>query len=320
MAIHTELHTDVPLTNYSRAYKNEAFIGDLVCPPVQVAKDKDLYYIYGTEDIKKIDTLRAPKTASKGVSRSLSTTTYICNPHGLHELVDDKDRKNADKGLDPELDAVDGIMELMAISKEIEIATLMTTSSNYASATYYKDLSTDGIQWNDAGGVSDPIGDIEDAKAIVYAGCLRPANSLILPYAVALALAKNPSVTDRIKYTQGTTISAGVPQLASGLAQVLGVQVFIALSAYDATREGQSGKTLTSIWGDYAVLFYLNPATSWKSMSFCKNFNVGGTYVDRIAQPDLGNNTMKIEVNDPGRDPKMICNSAAYLFIDTLAA
>lgn len=315
MAIHTELHTDVPLSNYSLAYKNEAFIADLVCPPVQVAKDKDLYYIYGTEDIKKIDTLRAPKTASKGVSRSLSTTTYICNPHGLHELVDDKDRKNADKGLDPELDAVDGIMELMAISKEIEIATLMTTYGNYSSATYYE---TTTVKWNDPGYASDPIGEIEDAKGIVFAGCLRPANAIIIPYAVALALAKHPGVTDRLKYTQGTTISAGVPQLASGLAQVLGVQVFIALSAYDATREGQTGKTLTSIWSDYVVLFYLNPATSWKSMSFCKNFNVGPTYVDKIPQPDLGNNTMKIEVNDPGRDPKMICNTAGYLFIDTL--
>jgi len=103
-----ELHTDVPLSEFSLAYRNESFIADLVCPPVTVGKDSDKYYIYGTEDIKHIDTLRAPKTASKGIRRSLSTSSYFCNVHALHELVDDKDRKNSDAPIDPDMDAVEG--------------------------------------------------------------------------------------------------------------------------------------------------------------------------------------------------------------------
>lgn len=317
MAEWTDLHTDVPLSNFSLAFKNEAFIADLVCPPVTVGKDSDLYYIYGTEDIKLIDTIRADKDASKGISRTLSTTTYKCVGHGLHELVSAKDRDNADPNIDPDLDAVDGLMELMAISKEYEIATLMTTAGNYSSATYYETLSG-GDQWDDPGGTSDPIGKIEAAKGVVFDGCLRPANAIIIPYKVALALSTNPSIVDRIKYTQGTTISAGLTALMSGLEQVIGLRVFIGASAYDAKREGQTGKTLTQLWSDYCVVFYLNPSTSWKQMAFCKNFTRGSSYVNRIPQADLGRGVDKIEVNEPGRISKMVGNTSGYLFQDCL--
>jgi len=82
MAEWTDLHTDVPLSNYSLGYKNEAFIADLVCPPVTVSRDSDLYYIYNTEDVKLVDTLRADKDPSKGISRTLSTTTYAATDMG----------------------------------------------------------------------------------------------------------------------------------------------------------------------------------------------------------------------------------------------
>jgi len=176
-----------------------------------------------------------------------------------------------------------------------------------------------GDQWNDVGGVSDPIGKVADSKKIVYEGCLKGANSMIIPYAVALALDKNPSIVEYLKYVGKANLSSGTQQLADKLSAVFGLQVFIAMSAYDATRQGQTGHTFTSIWSDNVIVFYLAPTVGRKSMAWAKNFSVGGTYVNRIPQPDLGNNTEKIEVNDPGRDPKIITNTAAYLFIDTLA-
>ena len=313
----SEIHTDVPLSEFSRAFMNESFVADLVCPPVTVSKDSDKYYIYGTEDIKHIDTLRAAKTPSKGITRTLSTSTYFCNPHALHELVDDKDRQNADAAIDPDMDAVEGAMELMAINKEREVATLFTTEGNYSSATYYETL-VGGDQWNDPGGISSPITKINAAKGVVYNGCLKAANAIVIPYDVALALDKHHEVVDRLKYVGQANLSSGVQMLADKLSAVFGLQVFVPVSAYDTTRQGQSGSTFSAIWSDFCIVFYLAPTVGRKSIAFAKNFSRGTTFVNRIPQPDLGNNTEKIEVNDPGRDPKIITNTAAYLFSDTL--
>jgi hypothetical protein len=237
----------------------------------------------------------------------------------LHELVDDEDRDNSDDGVDPDMDAVDGLMERMSLSFEIEVATLMTTSGNYSSATYYETL-TGGDQWDDPGYTSDPIGKISTAKGVVLDGCLKPANAMIVPYKVGLALEKHPAITDYLKHTGKASLSPGMGQMADKLGAVFGLEVFIAASGKDATREGQSGHSFSQIWSDYVVVFHLNKATNWKDYAFCKNFMRGNFYVKRIPEPGKGNNCEKIEVNDPGRDPKMVGNTGGYLFIDSLAA
>jgi len=314
----SEIHTDVPLSEFSLAFRNESFIADLVCPAVTVAKNSDSYYIYGTEDVKHIDTLRASKTASKGIIRTLSKTTYFCNKHALHEMVDDDDRANADAPIDPDMDAVEGIMELMAINKEREVATLLTATGSYSSASYYETL-TGGDQWNDPGGTSSPIGKVSTAKGVVFNGSLKAANAMIIPYDVALVLDKHPEIVDYLKFVGKANLSSGTQQLADKLSAVFGLQVFVPVSAYDTTRQGQTGHTFSAIWSDYCIVFYLSPTVGRKTMAWCKNFSRGNTFVNRIPQADLGNNTEKIEVNDPGRDPKIVTNTAAYMFIDTLA-
>lgn len=306
-------HTDIPLSEYSVAYTNANYIAAQVCPKVSVMKDSDKYYIYGTENIKYYDTLRAPKTVAKGVDSTVSTSSYFCNPHALKMTIDDKDRENADANVDPEIDAVDILMEMMMINYEKEVATLYQTAANYASATYYTTL-TGSDQWNDPGYSSKPLDLIEDAKLVVKRGCLKKANSIIIPDNVAVELAKHPDVIDITKYTNPTLLTNG------GLPPVLrGLTVYEASAAYDSKREGQSGFTFTDIWTDSVVVFYNDPAASWKSMTFGKTFSRGDTYVKRIDQATLGNNAQDIEINDPGRDPKIITNTAAYLIQDVLA-
>lgn len=318
MAFKGDAHTDVPLSNYAQGFRNPSYIADLVCPRVGVNKETGQYYIYGTEDLKYTDTLLAQKTATKGISRSLSTANFRCNEHGLHEMVDDKDRANADEGVDPDMDAVDGINERMSLALEVEVATLLVTAANYSSASFYKNIADGGDQWNDPGYTSDPLGLIEDAKGAVFDGCLKTANAIIIPYKVALALARHPAVSERLKYTIAQTISAGIDALRTGLEMVIGLQVFIAASGKDTNREGQSGHTFVQIWGENVVIFHLNPGAGWKDFAFCKNFNRGTKYVSRIPQPDLRNNCEKIEVVDPGRDPIMVGNTGGYLITNTL--
>ena len=312
-----EAHTDVPLSEYSLAYKNEGFIADLVCPRVGVGKSSDKYYIYNTEDLKYVDTLRAPKTASKGIRRTLSTDTYYCNQHSLHEMVDDLDVEDTDDAIDPEMDAVDGVMELMNISLEKEVADMMRLTTNYHASN--SATLTGSNQWSDYGGTSDPLGDIRTGQKRVFAGSLKRANAIILPYDVACALADHPDVVERYKFIKETlNDEINLPPVFRGM------RVFVAVSAYDTTRQGQSGSSFTAMWGRDVILFHLAPTFGRKTMAFAKNFSRGGAssgrFVNRIPQPDLGNNTRKIEVVDRGRDPKIVSNVGGYVIKTAIAA
>jgi len=303
-------HTSVPLTNFALGYRPEGFIADQVCPRVQVAKISDKYAIFGTENLKKIDTLRDPKDKSKGRTRTLSTTSYSCKPHSIHEIINDVDREAVPNGGNLENEIVEAGMDSMLISLEAEVATLMTTTSNYASSSFYTTLS-DSAQWDDAGGVSTPLDDIVTGIEAVKNGCGTMPNAIVIPWNVATVLGSHPTVQALNKYTHPDLVSnLGLPPTIKGL------KVFVAGAQHDETREGQSGMSLANIWGKDVVIFKLVPGAGWFTPAFCKTFSYGQVafFVKRIP---LGGeylyNAQKIETVDAGRDPKMVGNRFGYV-------
>lgn len=309
-----DTHIDVPLTNLAIGYRPKDLIADLVCPRVKVAKPTNKFIVYGSENMKLTPTLRDPKGKSNEVSRSMSTDDYYCNPHALHELINDDDRSAVPDGANLESGAVMGLMDRMAISLEAEVASLFTTTGNYSSSTYYETVAAND-QWSNAS--ADIEGQVLDAVKVVKDGCASEANAIIIPWSVAHKMRRNTQIIERMKHTNPNMISSNIlpPTL-------YGLKVFIAGAQKDTVQQGQSGITLSEIWSDYVCVFYHNPTAGWFDMAFTKNFSMGqlGFYVKRIPQPgDYIKGLEKIELNDEGRDPKIICNTAGYLFQDVLA-
>jgi hypothetical protein len=308
-------HTNLPLTNLALAYRPEGFIADQVSPVVPVMNIKDKFVYFGTENLKKHSTIRDPKDTSNIMTWSMSATDYHCKPHSLAAVINDLDRQAIPKGENLENEAVISCMDPMMIEWEADVATLMTTYGNYASSSLYTTL-TGGDQWSDD--QSDIKGMIKTAKEAVKNACGKMPNSIVLPWDVALALEDHPAIIDLRKYN--------TPNLLEDLAipkSIFGLKVFIAGSQYDTYYEGQSGLSLSNIWGDYVVVFYLNPQVGWQIPMFCKTFRYGqlGFFVKKW---DLDKNAYlynptQIEVVDEGRAPTMVGNAFGYLFIDTLA-
>jgi len=309
-------NTDIPLTNFALGYRPEGFIADQICPRVQVAKMSGKYAIFGSENMKKVDTIRDPKDKGKTRTRTLSTETFSCNPHSLNEIINDVDRDAIPNGGNLENEIVAANMDAMLLSLEAEVATLFTTTTNYPSASFYTTLSG-SAQWSDLGGVSDPLGDIKTGIKAVKDGCGIMPNAITIPWNVALVLAAHEQIKNLQKYTNPNLVS----DIGLG-ATILGLKIFIAGAQHDTTREGQTGISLSNIWGKHVEIFRLETGAGWFTPAFCKTFSYGeiAFFVKRIMLGDeYLYNAQEIETVDSGRDPVMVGNRFGYSIQDAIS-
>jgi hypothetical protein len=305
---------DAALTVYALAYKTSGLIADLVCPRVPVDVDAGKYYIFGTEPLKKYKTARAPKSDPNYMERTLSTDTFSCAPHSLAGKLDDKDRKAAPFNLRE--NTVQGLIEAMSIDWEIQVASLFCTYTNYASGNY----GNPAIQFNSGSG-PDMEKLIDDASKVVRDACGVAPNTLIIPYDVAMVMKRMSQIQEqRGKGMIDLTQTEGLPP------NLWGKKVLIAGAQYDSAKEGQT-PSFSNIWGDYMILAYINPSAGWMDMAFAKNFSLSNAngltrYVEtEMLRSSQGGpfNCEHIEVFEDGRDSKIVCDKAAYLWSDCLA-
>src|ERR1039458_9875681 len=79
---------NVALSNYAKEFRNNALVGDLICPPVPVSRQSFPYVIWNRDDFRiPGTTLRAPSDGAQTIRRSYSTDTYFCRSHALKGVV-----------------------------------------------------------------------------------------------------------------------------------------------------------------------------------------------------------------------------------------
>jgi hypothetical protein len=104
----SQVHVNVALTNVSLAYRNPAFIADLIAPPVGVRKQQDRYFIHDAEReaFRSTSDHRAPGAEANEVDFALSSEAYYCEDHALVSVIPDEERENADPAIQPDIDRV----------------------------------------------------------------------------------------------------------------------------------------------------------------------------------------------------------------------
>lgn len=240
----SDIHVNRPLTNMSISYmqdKND-FIADKVFPAIPVKKQSDRYFVYTKEAWFRTEAAkRAPASESVGTGFSLDNTpTYFCDKWALHMDIDDDERDNQDDPLDIEFDATELVTQQLMIRREkLFMANYMTTGVwtgwqvsgspvDYAPNTHgagYWDSST-----------SNPMLDVDKIRSQVKSRTGRKPNKMVVTDNVFAALKNNPSVLDRIKYTQRGIITEEL------LAALFGVQQFLVAGAvFNSAKEGQAG-------------------------------------------------------------------------------
>jgi len=235
------------------------FISDRIAPVVRVPTTTGKYYKFSnTEALRDdYDAIRAPKTESNEIKRTISSATYACQQYGLRELIPDEEMRNADRAvLDPERDAINLITRKLQLAKELRVAAkLFSTSycSKYGACT---------AKWNTPNGTGVDIeGDIDAAKlSIRKFGGVEP-NIIVIPPHIAVYAKRDVTLRGLTKYTDPTLLVNGdLPP------KLFGLEVIIPLVLADIAAPGITSAIMGFGWSSNSVLVaYVDRQTPGKS-------------------------------------------------------
>lgn len=311
MPLTNQIHQDKALENISIAYKPGEFIADMLVPTVAVKHESDKYYVYDNDIMSLPATLRANGSESNRATFNMSTSSYSVKEHALHDYVTMRDRNNADKAINVEIDITESLTKKILIRKEYECSQICQNTANWSNYTSL----TSTYAWSANTTLSNPITQIDSATTkIMSVSGYRP-NKLVIDHQTFVAAKEHVSIVERIKYTSADSVTAPM------LAKLFDVQEILVGSAiYDGSDEGLSSD-MTWIWTNCAFLAYMEPSPGLRKASAMYNFQVlNGTSPYKVFkwdEPTKGEGTIAVEVSSMF-DYRPIATAAAYLIKDTV--
>lgn len=252
------VHVDAILTNISVGYlqNQDNFIADKVFPVIPVEKRSDKFFVYTKNDWFRDEAQRrAPGTESAGGGYNLSTGTYSADVFAFHKDVDDQTTANADAPLNPLREATEFVTRRLMLRRELQfISDFFTTGIWADDVTGVASNPTSGqaLQWSDYTS-SDPISNIEEAKAEILGNTGMEANTLVLGYDVFKALKNHPDLVDRIKYTSAQTITTDM------IAAMFDIPRVLVAKAVKATNKEGATEAYGFAHGKGAALYHVAP-------------------------------------------------------------
>jgi len=255
---------DVPLSNLSVKFANDAsaYIADQIFTGLPVAKESDAYYIFGKDSLRLEESIRANGAKANEVTYELSTSTYTLNRHSLKELVTDRERENADEGLDPDISAMENVTEKILLRKEkIASTLLMTTTAGGSSHSL-----TSTLGWTDLTTISDPIGDVQTATTVIQQSSAKLPNTLVFGYDAFSGLRNHPNILERIKYSERGVVTVDL------LKAVFDIDKILIGNAIENTAAEGDPDTLGYVWANHAWVGYVNPQAGLRRVSAGYNF------------------------------------------------
>lgn len=255
--------TRMPLESFSIRYGNEQtdYIADALFPPVPTAnKDLTKVWQYDTAQYRVPVVKRDSKASASKIDFSGFYTSKTMELHKLAAEVDPSDERNADAVVsDLQEESAMHIMDGLLIAKEVEAATLATTSSNYISSLT-SSLAANLTWASDAG---DPVANAKTARLAVKGQCGKMPNALAISYQALEVLKVSPALIDRIKYTTHESVPVEI------IKNLLGVQyLFVGAAQKNTNLEGNATQSLSDIWDDSAVFFVYDPTPKRKKLCY----------------------------------------------------
>jgi len=113
---------------------------------------------------------------------------------------------------------------------------------------------TGADKWSDYT-ASDPLGCITTAQAFIQGATGVVPNTLALDWNTWKVLRRHPQLLDMYKYTSGGEVTPEQLRSAFDVENLL-----VARSIKENQREGTGATSKTSIWGNSAILSYVNPS------------------------------------------------------------
>lgn len=249
-------HLDAALTNFSKGFRQNGLVSDLLFPRVPVGRQTDKYWIHGRENQQITEkVLRAPGAVPENIRLSLSTDSYFCNSHSLQAEIPAETEAAYEAG-NLEQDATQDLTEKILLAKEIEAAALATDAAVITNNV----TLAGGDQWSDYGN-SKPGTDVEAIRSVIRQSGME-SNLMIVPEAVAVKLRFHPAILEAFKYTSSDFLTD------EKLATFFGIEKVVTARGVKLDQAG----TATFVWGKDVVLAYVSPSAGQKDASGGKTF------------------------------------------------
>lgn len=319
----SQVHVDAILTNISVAYMQRAenFIADKVFPVVPVDKQSDKYFKYTKNDwLRDEAQVRADGTESVGSGYNITTETYYADVFAIHKDVGDQTRANADAPINVDREAAEFVTHRLLLRRELQfVSDYMaggvwgTTASGVASGASTGEFN----QWDNYAD-SDPIDDIEEAKAEILSVTGMQANTLVLGYDVFRSLKHHPDLVDRIKYTSSQTITEDM------LARMFDIDRVLVSKAIRATNAEGASEGYSFATGKTALLAHVADSPGLLTPSAGYHFQWTG--VSQGLGSTIGTSSFRLESLKATRieaeiafDNKVIGSDLGYFWQDAVA-
>ena len=312
-----DVHVNVPLTNISVAYAQEAmgFVAGRVFPEIPVMHKSNTYYHYPRGWWNRIEMKdRGPATESAGAGYEVSTDTYLCKRKALHHDIDDERRANSDSVLGPDRSATQFLTHQDMLEREKRFVDFAMKASAWTffcsgtatSADVDRDSAFTGstaannqiLKWSDDG--SSPIADIKLFKRTVQKSTGYRPNILTLGRPVFDTLTEHPDIIDRLN--RGQTSGAAQAN-KDDLMRLLEMDDILVMEGIQNTAKEGATDVHTWFSGEDALLTYrpMSPGLEIPSAGYCFNWTgfIGsssmGSRITRFRMQELTADRIEIE-------------------------
>jgi hypothetical protein len=209
-----DVHFPAPLQTVSIDYAPPDMpLQTAVFPTIPVVKDSDKIIVYDRADMKR-DVAKSRGIGDEAARAGLvmgTPVTYSAEEYAIKVPAHDRIRDNCDPPISYDMRCTRKSTRLVMLQREIKIATLLTTASNW-SPTGGNVAVAAGSEWDSETG-GDPIYDISLLQDRIYGSIDEEVNMMVIGREVFRTLQRHPLIVGLIK-----TTSADKPAMATLLA------------------------------------------------------------------------------------------------------
>ena len=191
------------LTNISLGYSNDNYIADKLMPVVSVQKDTAQIATYGMDNLRVVEAIRAQWSKANEVNHTVSIGDhYVLVDHALKEFVSDEEVDNADKPIQPNIDATENLTDRILVIREKSLSDVMADT-----AIITQNVTLTGTdKWSDYDN-SDPFDDIKTWLEAVRAASGKKPNTFTMGYTTMMTLMNHPDLIARITTTADKVVT-----------------------------------------------------------------------------------------------------------------
>lgn len=193
----TDVHLPEELPTYLAGYRPFPFRADEASPVIPVDKDEDYHRDFSSNNaFRRVDVKASIEGNIPEVDPLTSTTKFKVVDRLLGAFVPQVTEENASGLYKPRQAAMKRVANAVALDREIDVWTLLSTSGSWAAGNVVTLGAT--FQWNE-GGSANPLKDVQD-RIIASA---QPVTDIWVNQEVGFAFLRNAAVRDQMRQYLG---------------------------------------------------------------------------------------------------------------------